>query len=116
MQNPEDDFKVTITDEHVKIEHPERKTEMVRWDNIKEIIMINTDQGPFLPDVWLGLMGDETGCLIPQGCKGYDEIYDIISRYEGFDFEKVIESMSCTGNEQFLLWKSGDRQGCSGSE
>jgi hypothetical protein len=105
MNNPEDDFKLTITDEFVKIEHPERKTEMVRWEDIQEIILLNTDRGPFMPDVWLGLIGGETGCLIPQGCKGYDEVYDIVSKYEDFNFRNVIKSMSCTDNAQFLLWK-----------
>jgi len=32
--------------------------------------MINTDQGPFLPDVWLVLIGKEKGCAIRQGSEG----------------------------------------------
>lgn len=103
-KNPEDDFIVTITDAFVRVEHPKRKTEEILWKNIKEIRFINTDTGPFAPDVWLALIGNDHGCLIPQGAKGYDKVYDIVSKYEGFNFENVIQSMSCTDNEQFLLW------------
>ena len=101
---PEDDFTVTITGKFIKVEHPQRKTEQVLWENIKQIKLINTDQGPWLPDIWLALLGDEDGCLIPQGAKGFDEVYDIVSKYEGFNFENFIKSMSCTDNAEFDLW------------
>jgi hypothetical protein len=104
-KNPEDYFTVTITDASVKIEHPGRKTEQVKWDDIVEIRMINTSAGPAMPDVWLALMGGPNGCLIPQGAKGFKEVYDKVSTYEGFDFDNVIKSMGCSEDAQFLLWK-----------
>jgi hypothetical protein len=104
-KNPEDNFIVTITDEFIRVEHPERKTEEILWKDIKEIKLINTDAGPFAPDVWLVLLGDNSGCLIPQGSNGFETVYDIISKYENFNFENFISSMSCTDNEEFLLWK-----------
>jgi hypothetical protein len=103
-KNPEDDYLVTITEELIKVEHPRRKTEQILWKDINEIRLINTDEGPFLPDVWLALIGDNSGCLIPDGAQGYDTIYDIVSKYENFNFENVIKSMACTNNDQFLLW------------
>ena len=104
-KNPEDNFIVTITDEFIRIEHPERKIEEILWNDIKEIKLINTNAGPFAPDVWLAMLGDNSGCLIPQGSKGFEPVYDIISKYENFNFENFISSMSCTENEEFLLWK-----------
>jgi hypothetical protein len=104
-QNPEDDFVITITDEIIRVEHPNRKTEEIFWKDINEIRFINTDGGPFTIDVWLALIGESSGCLIPQGTKGCEQVYDIVSKYDGFDFENVIKSMSCSDNEQFLLWK-----------
>ena len=101
---PEDDFKVTVTDESITVEHPKRKTEKVKWNNITEIKLINTDTGPWLPDVWLALIGDNDACLIPQGAKGYDEVYEKVSKYEDFNFENVIKSLSCTDNAEFKLW------------
>ena len=104
MNKPEDAFVITITEELIKIEHPDRKTEQVLWDNIQVIKLINTDQGPWLPDVWLALIGKEDGCLIPQGAKGFDEIYNIVSKYSNFDFANAIKSMTCTDNAEFHLW------------
>ncbi len=104
MNNPEDAFVVTITEDLVKIKHHDRKTEQVQWDNIQTIKLINTDQGPWLPDVWLALIGKGDGCLIPQGAKGFDEIYNIVSKYPNFNFANAIKSMTCTDNAEFHLW------------
>lgn len=104
-RQPEDYFTVTLTENYVKVEHPERKEERINWADIEEVRLINTDQGPWLPDVWLALIGEDTGCLLPQGAKGFDEVYDRVSQYEGFNFENALKSMRCTDNEQFVLWR-----------
>jgi hypothetical protein len=104
-KNPEEEYIITITDESIKVEHLSRKTEVILWNDIEAIKLINTDDGPFAPDVWLALIGKNTGCIIPQETKGFETVYDIISKYENFNFENFIESMSCTTNQEFLLWK-----------
>ena len=105
VNNPEDDFFVTITEELVRVEHPLRKTEQIKWADINQIWIVTTSTGPFMPDVFLALMGEKSGCLIPQGAKGYQEIYDIVSKYKNFDYENVIKSMLCTEDARFILWK-----------
>ena len=107
--NPEEAYTVTITETYIRVEHPEKKSGQVRWDNISEIKLINTDEGPWLPDVWLALSDNEGACLIPQSAKGYDEVYDIVSKYEGFDFENVINSMSFPFNAFPNHWKENGR-------
>lgn len=104
-KQPEDYYETEITDVYVKVTHPKRKTEQIDWNEIEEIKLINTDEGPFLPDVWLILMGNGKGCSIPQGSDGWNKVYDIVSKYDGFNFENVIKSASCTDNETFELWQ-----------
>lgn len=104
-KQPEDYYETEITDLYVKVTHPERKDEQIDWNEIEEIKLINTDVGPFLPDVWLILIGNGKGCSIPQGSEGWNKVYDIVSKYNGFNFENVIKSASCTNNETFELWK-----------
>jgi hypothetical protein len=104
-KNPEEDYTITITDKYVQVEHPEKETEEILWTDIKQIKMINTNDGPFVPDIWLALQGETSGCLIPEGAKGFETVYDIISEYENFDFKNYVESMTCTDNQEFLLWE-----------
>lgn len=104
-KQPEELYEVEITNESIKVTHPKRKDEQIKWVEIEEIFLVNTDEGPFLPDIWLILMGAGKGCSIPHGNKGYDEIYKIVSKYSGFNFENVVKSMSCADNAKFELWK-----------
>lgn len=100
----EDFYNLTLTENYLRIEHPKLETQQLYWNDIQEIKLINTDEGPWLPDVWLSLANGDNRCLIPQGAVGYDEIYERVSKYEEFNFENVIQSMTCTDNQEFLLW------------
>lgn len=101
---PEDDYTTTITNSYVEVAHPKWNGGKVLWSDLHTILLVNTDEGPWLPDVWLTLIGTTGACSIPQGSKGYEEVYAIVSQYEGFNFENVIKSMSCTDNAEFVLW------------
>jgi hypothetical protein len=103
---PEDQYIVTITEDTVSVYHQKWSNETIRWKDIHTVMLINTDEGPWLPDVWLTLIGNDNKCMIPQGAKGFEKVYDTVSKYEGFNFENAIKSMSCTTNAEFLLWSS----------
>jgi hypothetical protein len=78
---------------------------MIIWKNLREVTMLTTADGPLMPDLFLVLIGDGDGCLIPQGAQGYDELYDIVSKYEGFNFDNVLLASVCTEEKLFPLWK-----------
>jgi hypothetical protein len=101
---PEDLYMVTITKEMVMVEHPKWGGGSIKWDNLHTVLLINTNEGPWLPDVWLTLVDNSSRCMIPLGAKGYDEVYEIVSKYAGFNFENTGKSMGCTDNVEFLLW------------
>lgn len=103
-KQPEEYYVTTITDEFVKVEHPRWGTEQILWTDIVLIKLINTDKGPVAPDIWFALLGKVSSCLIPHGSLGFGNVYEIISKYDNFNFENVIKSMSCAENKEFILW------------
>jgi hypothetical protein len=108
VPNPEGQFIVIMTERGVACEHPRRKRECVEWDEINEIGILTTDEGPFAPDFWLLLIGDGKGVSVPQGAKRYEELYDRISRFPGFNYESVIKASVSTENARFICWKRKD--------
>jgi|SRR5215217_4860875 len=104
-QQPEDDYTIIVTDELVRVEHPKWEFGSVKWKDVHTVMLINTDRGPWQPDVWLTLIDNDSKCMIPQGARGYEEVYEIVSKYDGFNFENVTKSMSCSDNVDFLLWQ-----------
>ena len=111
-----DYFEVTVTDDFVKVEHPDwLAPQRIRWNDVDTVRMINTSLGPWAPDVWLILEDKNQRCMIPLGAKGFEEVYQIVSKYEGFDFDNFSNSMCCANNSDFLLWtgskiKSNEKQ------
>jgi hypothetical protein len=103
-RNPEDDFNVTVSDRSVRVQHPVAGTCEIRWSEIRQIKLINTDQGPWTPDIWLALIGNDLNCVIPHGAKGFDEVVERISKYGGFDNHAFGMSMCCAENAEFVLW------------
>ena len=101
---PEGQYIITLTEEAIKVAYPNRPIESILWSEINTILLINTDAGPFQPDIWLTLKGDTNSCTIPHGSDGFEQIYDIVSKYDGFNLDNFIKSMSCSDNAEFLLW------------
>jgi len=100
-------LKVIIDQEGVRVTRLNGKVEEIKWDDIGEISIITTSDGPFMDDVFLCLssVGGRTGCAIPSTADGYNEVYDLVSKFEGFNFQKYIDSMSCAIDAKFVLWE-----------
>lgn len=103
-KEPEDYYVVKLDEFKVSVEHKKFGREEVYFENLTEINLINTDEGPWLPDIWLDLVSVDSKCRIPQGAHGYEEVFDKVSKYDGFDFGNVIKSNTCTDNRTFNLW------------
>lgn len=102
---PEDYFEVTITETFLMVSHSRIETKQIFWKEINEIKLINNNSGPFVPDIWMSLLGENSSCLIPHGSLGFDKVYNIVSKYKSFDFDNVTKSMRCVDNQEFLLWQ-----------
>lgn len=105
MKQPEDYYNISITEDAVKVEHPDHSPEQINWKDIIEIAVVTTDEGPMLPDHYLVLVGEKSGCAIPLGAPKYDAVYDTVSEYEGFDFREYIKSTTCAENARFEVWR-----------
>lgn len=102
-------YQVFVTDEAVSCTHPKRATELIRWDEIKEIRLVTTSDGPFSPDEWYLFVGDDGGCSVPSEAKGFDQLWDIFkTRFPGFDYQGIIQAG--TSDEQRVLWKKSSNQ------
>ena len=84
---------------------PDGKTETVRWDDLQEVGIITTDEGPVAEDVYWMLMGSGGGCAVSGGAKGMKELLARLQQLPGFDNAAVIKAMGSTSNNKFQCWK-----------
>jgi hypothetical protein len=79
----------------------------VRWDDLVEVAIVTTDEGPIADDLfWVLLSSDhKTGCSIPQGIEGEKELLSRLQALPGFDNGEVIKAATSTTNARFVCWK-----------
>jgi hypothetical protein len=76
----------------------------IRWDELAEVTIVTTEEGPFVDDVfWVLRAADGRELRVPSETAG-----DLLGRLQelpGFDNEAVIRSMGSTENARFVAWR-----------
>lgn len=100
--------RVRFDEDAISVIHKDGTRESVKWSELTAVVIETTDQGPFMEDVFFILVGSDhsPGCVVPQGAAGESELFSALqTRLPGFDNERVIEAMSSTDNNSFLIWR-----------
>lgn len=97
------EYRLVITADEVACEHPKRKREAIRWEDVERIWLVTTSDGPRLPDQWLLFDGKSGGCSVPTEAVGIDAIWDELKqRFTGFDYGPIIRGG--TDDARYLCW------------
>lgn len=85
--------------------------EQVSWQEVTEIKIITTDDGPYREDVFFALVGDgNNGCLVPHDAAVRTHLLEELQkRFPGLDDKMVIRAMGSTSNNTFVIWKDAAR-------
>jgi hypothetical protein len=102
---PESLCIVELTASGVSCSRPDKTVESVRWDDLQCVEILNTDEGPFRPDVFWILHGSKGGCVIPQGATGERQFLERLQKLPGFDNKALIKAMSVTTNNRTICWR-----------
>jgi hypothetical protein len=102
---PESQFIVRLSDAEVVCQRPDGRTECVAWDDLQRVEILNTPDGPFLPDVFWILNGTDSGCVIPWGATGERDLLERLGRLPRFDSDAVINAASRTDDAVTLCWE-----------
>jgi hypothetical protein len=78
--------------------------ESVAWDELQEVFILTTDEGPFSEDVYWVLSGNGKGCAVPGGAEGMKELLARLQALQGFNNEAVVQAMGSTSNAKFVCW------------
>jgi hypothetical protein len=106
---------IHIDDHGVRRELPGGKVEQVAWDDLLEVAVLTTSDGPFADDVFFVLAGrDGMGCVVPQGAPESRQLLERLQRLPGFDNEAFIRAMSSTDDATFVCWRRSPQAGRPG--
>ena len=66
---------VAVDEIQISCQRPNGVIGSVAWNDLK-LIAIETDEAPYVPDVFWYLIGDESGCVVPLGATGERAMVD----------------------------------------
>ena len=89
----------------IAVEGPRGDRTTVKIEDVREIGVETTEDGPFDEDVFWLVNRDAEGLRIPQGSPVFKKLMDAFGSFEGFDWPSFTEAMSCTDCHYFLCWK-----------
>jgi hypothetical protein len=105
---PPEPERVSFDDAAVTRWMPGGRTERVRWDELEEVGIVTTDEGPWTEDVYWMLRGANGGCAVGSEAQGMDALLERLQQLPGFDNEAVIRAMGSTENATFVCWRRAD--------
>lgn len=95
---------VSFDEERVFRDLADGRTESIGWAELEKVTVVTTDAGPWGEDVFVLLEGRASGCAVPQGSVGSQELIEHLLKLPGFDEQRLIEAMSSTSNARFVCW------------
>jgi len=106
---PDLDFEskwvVNVSDTQVSCTRPNGQVESLDWDDLNIVVIETTNEGPYAADVFWYLVGKQTGCVVPLGATGEDDMVKRLQALPGFDNDAFCEAMTSTSNRKFIVWQ-----------
>ncbi len=100
---------VKVNNEELIREISDGTIERVRWEDLKSVTIVTTDQGPFLEDVFFVFETKDAGVVISQEWSVKLKLLDLMEKkLEGVDNEQFIAAMGCTDNARFTIWDASN--------
>jgi hypothetical protein len=103
--NFESKWAVNVSDTQVSCTRPTGHVESLNGDDLNTVVIETTNAGPYAADVFWYLVGEQTGCVVPLGATGEDEMVKRFQALPGFDNEAFSEAMTSTSNRKFIVWQ-----------
>src|SRR5687767_7649093 len=72
--NFERKWVVTVSESELTCKRPNGEVESLNWDDLQVVAIETTDQGPHIADVFWYLAGKQSGCVVPLGATGEDDM------------------------------------------
>jgi hypothetical protein len=98
------EYRLLMTTDEIACEHPKRKREAIRWEDVNRIWYLTTSDGPRLPDEWVLLEGENGACSFPTEVSNISAFWDELKeRFPGFDYQPIIRGG--TDDAKHLCWE-----------
>lgn len=99
--------QLQINDEGVLRKLTRGQNEYVRWDDLREVSVVVTQNAGVPEDYFYLLAGSgKSGVMVSQALAARHDLLSHLAKLPGFDHHGAAEAMSASGNQRFVLWRA----------
>ena len=94
---------VKFDEQEVRLSCPDGHVERIAWRDIQRVVIITTDLGPTIDDVFYVLEGGSSVCPVPSQAAGMERLADRLFAFPRFNSENFMAAISSTDNAEFIM-------------
>lgn len=89
----------------IEVRKPTRETTLIKWEQLKTILVQAHEPVPGLPSMMWILSGEGAVCIIPQGARGEENFMKWIEQLPKFRSEELATARACEEEQTFTVWE-----------
>ena len=103
--------RVEFDDHSVRYQHPDGEILSIAWDEVDEVGIVRTDEGPMSDDLFFTLTtaDRQRGCAVPQSATGTDALVARLEDLPGFSHRSLTDAMGSTSSGFRVVTTRGRR-------
>ena len=106
MSTQPGDGGITVDEAGVRRKLADGTEESVTWENLAEVAIRTTPEGPWKEDVFFLLVAaGGGGCAVPAGHPSADDLMNRLQSLPDFDNDAFIEAMTTIEDGLFVIWQ-----------
>jgi hypothetical protein len=102
--------EVAFDGEEIRYSGPRQETRRMAWRGLAQVLIVTTDGGPFVEDLfWILVSRSGEKLAMENGAKGVSALLaEMQSRLPGFDNEALVKAVGSTCCAVFEVWRAPD--------
>lgn len=100
---------IHFDENHINVVERDASHRKIAWCDIQQIVIVTTDGGPFIEDIYFHFIGSPSHeVIVEHGAKGGLELIDRLFALPGFRTEPFKDAMVSVEHGEFLIWERSE--------
>ncbi len=84
---------------------PDGRTDSIRWEELREVVLVTTDAVPNAEGVYWMLVGRRGGCGVGAGAVGMRQLQRRLEQMPRFNHSTVVRALASNQNGSHVCWR-----------
>jgi hypothetical protein len=98
-------YFIRASERGIEVRKPTREVTMIKWEELRTILIQAHEPVPGLPSMMWILSGDNAVCVVPEGARGEESFVKWIEQLPKFRSDELATAKSSREEKTFTIWE-----------